>query len=152
MLRLAGEFQGFARDLHDEASDFFAIHGSGLNSALELQLRILLTDRRQLDRGNAHPGNLGEDFGRLGIKLWPALRLLSTRAGEWNQRLTALNDARNAIAHDDVTKLAAIHNSGYNVGLLTTMRKFHTTTSQLTRAMDRVVGDHLNALFGGRPW
>ena len=52
-LRLAAEFQGFARDLHDLAVDHFATTASGGNTQLAGVLRERLTTNRQLDRQRA---------------------------------------------------------------------------------------------------
>lgn len=65
VLVLAAEFQGFARELHDAAVQTFARWSAGGNEALERVLEVRLTEGRQLDRGNAQPGSLGSDYGRL---------------------------------------------------------------------------------------
>jgi len=69
VLRLAAEFQGFARDLHDLACDLFALWTAPLNPAVERVVRASLAEGRELDRGNAHPGSIGRDFGRFGFEV-----------------------------------------------------------------------------------
>ena len=62
-------------------------------------VRAEFTRERKLDRGNANPGNLGEDFGRLGIEFWDEVKKLSPRNSARNRSLEMLNLWRNAIAH-----------------------------------------------------
>ena len=73
VLAVAAEFQGFARDLHDVCVDAFVAEAAPRNAALRTVLRAQLTENRALDKWNATPGNLGADFGRFGIALWPDL-------------------------------------------------------------------------------
>ncbi len=69
---LASQFQGFCRDLHSESIN----HLIAAISPARLQLVVLveLTQNRQLDRGNAQPGSIGADFGRLGIEFWTEVK------------------------------------------------------------------------------
>src|SRR4051794_19205639 len=67
VLVLASQFQGFFRDLHTEAA---AVIAAGAPSNLRLLFEGSLTTGRYLDRGNPNPGNLGNDFARLGVDLW----------------------------------------------------------------------------------
>jgi hypothetical protein len=152
-LRLAGEFQGYARDLHDLAVDHFVVHGAGANVALRSTLRNLLTKNRLLDKGNAHPGSLGDDFQRLGLALWPALRIAkSAHAEKWRDKLEALNQARNAIAHAEEGKIAALANAGYPINVRT-IRSWKSSLHGLVDSMDSVVSEYLDSLFmTGKPW
>src|SRR4051794_35916442 len=63
---LASQFQGYSRDLHTECV-------TGLVATVPASMQPILwnefTWNRQLDRGNAHPGTLGADFGRIGLLL-----------------------------------------------------------------------------------
>ncbi len=65
---LSSQFQGFCRDLHDEAVDYLVAALQPV--AMRTAVRELLTEGRKIDRGNANAGNLGADYGRLGLKLW----------------------------------------------------------------------------------
>lgn len=96
---LSSQFQGFCRDLHFEAID----HIVSLLSPRSLRdvVRKQLVTGRKLDAGNPNPGNLGADFGRLGLELWPALHAISPRIAARQKALEALNTWRNAIAHQD---------------------------------------------------
>ena len=62
---------------------------------------------RMLDRGNATPGNLGTDFCRFRHQSLAGTQapMYSVKAPVWNMKLVNLNDARNAIAHNDQQKL-----------------------------------------------
>ncbi len=53
LLRLAAEFQGFARDLHQEACDIFAAWTAPSNLAVRQVVRAQLMEGRELERGNA---------------------------------------------------------------------------------------------------
>jgi hypothetical protein len=114
ILKLAAEFQGFARDLHQVASERFAHEASHGNSAVETMTLKLLTLNRKLDAGNATPSSIGNDFGRLFLNYWQNLRAGSplgpsaSQSGFQNHvvvkainRLEALNLLRNAIVHSN---------------------------------------------------
>jgi hypothetical protein len=68
LVMLSSHFQQFCRDLHSEAVDHLL---RGLDPALLPIVLSSLTSDRRLDRGNPTPGNLGSDFGRLGMTFWP---------------------------------------------------------------------------------
>src|SRR5258706_5507000 len=70
VLRLASEFQGFARDLHDEAGLFVTRSVAYGNPRLQVTLRIPYTANRSLSRGNATRDSLATDFALFGIDLW----------------------------------------------------------------------------------
>src|SRR5205809_371368 len=72
VILLAAEFQGFCRDLHSECVDHI-LDVLAAPPALRTLMQVEFTRGRQLDRGNAHPGSLGADFGRLGVGFWGAL-------------------------------------------------------------------------------
>lgn len=151
-LRLAGEFQGFARHLHDLAADYFVDTVSGGNAQLAEVLERRTKTNRQLDRGNAQPGSLGSDFLLLGLTLWPALERADPRASDWNTSLDRLNMARNAIAHVDQDTLDQLRRDGYPV-TLAAVRGWRRDLDRLAITMDDVVSAYLDDLLGqGRPW
>jgi hypothetical protein len=153
VLRIAGEFQGFARDLHDEASAYAVSRTALVSGATADLLRQYLTLNRQLDRGNAQPASLGSDFGRLGMSFWPDLTAHKVMASRWNDSLSRLNQARNGIAHDDQAKMRAVASAGWPLSHRRTAERFLRDVKQLVDAMDIVVGAHLQTLFGGpSPW
>jgi hypothetical protein len=152
VLRLAGEFQGYARDLHDLGVDHLVHSIAPPGSPLASTLRINLTLKRDLDRGNAQSNSLKNDFLRFGFDMWSALALKDPRSARWKQSLEALNRARNAIAHAEDQKLRTLAAEGYPMQL-GTIRTWRTHLNSLARSMDRVVADSLAALTGqGAPW
>ncbi|WIY05831.1 hypothetical protein QRX60_19030 [Amycolatopsis mongoliensis] len=122
------------------------------NVPLESVLRVQLTANRYLDKGNATSGNLGSDFLKIGLQLWPAIYMGFPQARGWNRELDQIVHVRNAIAHVDEVKLAALRADGYSINL-TQLKKSVKTIEALVAAMDDVVADYLNQLLGGgRPW
>jgi hypothetical protein len=151
-LRLAGEFQGFARHLHDLAVDYFVDIVSGGNVQLAEVLEQRTKTNRKLDRGNAQPGSLGSDFALLGLTLWPALEQADPRASDWKTSLERLNTVRNAIAHVDQDALDQLRRDGHPV-TLTAVRGWRRDLDRLAENMDDVVSAYLDGLLGqGRPW
>jgi hypothetical protein len=152
MLRLAAEFQGYARELHDEAVDFFVRSAAPGNTAIRDRLRSLLTRDRQLDKGNAQPSSLGSDFGSFGMLLWDDLRAMDRWAAARHTHLERLNRARNAIAHDRTAELAVLRREGFPCTLKTVERS-RSALDGLATSLDIVVGSYLAMLFGSaRPW
>lgn len=150
VVRLTAEFQGFARDLHDEASDYMSTAVARGNAPLETTLRTRFTTGRKVDVGNPNPGALGTDFGYLGLVLWSALQTHDARASDWNNALDQLMAARNAIAHSDEAKLAGLKANGFKINK-TQLKKSEQALDRLATAMDRVVGAYLGRLLGGAP-
>jgi len=152
ILRLASEFQGFARDLHDECGLFIARCLAPGNQQLQDSLRIPYTLHRKMNQGNADPGTLGNDFGLFGMVLWADLQArYPTHAGAWNQKLLALNMARNGIAHDDGTKIARVQANGWPL-TLRSVDRWKSSLDGLARGIDRAVGGHLKLMYGTTPW
>ena len=144
---LASQFQGFCRQLHSECVDQLA------SCVAPVTLKPLLqgefTWNRQLDRGNAQPGSLGADFGRLSINLWEALRVHDPASAGWQADLDLLNEWRNAIAHQDFTspRLRGIMNLR-----LAQVRQWRDSCERLAEAMDEVMRRHLHTLTATSPW
>jgi hypothetical protein len=152
ILRLASEFQGFARDLHDEAGVFVAGRLALGNQQLQDVLQLPYTVNRKLNQGNADPGTLGNDFGLFGLVLWAALQSrYPARAKGWNQKLAALNMARNGIVHDDGAKVARVQAEGWPL-TLQSVDRWKSALDGLTQGIDRVVGGHLRLVYGTQPW
>jgi hypothetical protein len=153
-MRLAGEFQGFARELHDLAIELYVQQIDAVNPRLGRIVRIDMSRGRNLDRGNAQPGNLGSDFARLGLLLWPALDAASnSRSKKWNKDLESLNLARNAIAHDDQVNFLELKALGKFPITLTTVKVWRRSLDALAIKMDDVVGAYLGSIIGGpQPW
>ena len=152
VLRLASEFQGFARELHNEAVTTLTAFAAGGRSDLMESLGRPYEVARHLDRGNAHPGSLGHDFGLFGIQLWGELiATYPVKAPAWMRRLDALNRARNALAHDNVDRLARVDAAGWPM-TLRSVRRWRKSLDGLTKAMDHVTRRGLVRLTGTVPW
>lgn len=145
---LASHFQGFCRDLHSECVDH-VLSVLAPPSALRVLMWAEFTRGRQLNRGNAQPGSLGADFGRLGFDLWQELESHDAAARAWKAHLDLLNEWRNAIAHQDFTspRLGGIINLR-----LAQVRQWRASCRRLAQAMDAVMNRHMQILTGTSPW
>src|SRR5262245_34628199 len=94
---LASRFQRFCRDLHAECVDH--VVRTVPSGPLQAVVRVALEFGRKLDHGNPNPGNIGADFDRLGLTLWPAVVAADGRNSGRQATLEELNRWRNAIAH-----------------------------------------------------
>lgn len=151
VLRLAAEFQGFARDLHDLACDQFASWATAVSPAVESVIRNRLREGRDLDRGNA-AGSIGKDFGRFGFDVWPALASRDPASARHNRSLERLNTARNALAHDDAAALAALRKQGFPL-VLRTYHRWRRDLNALAGNLDVEVAHRLGRLLGQPdPW
>lgn len=152
ILRLAAEFQGFARDLHDQASDIFASWIAPSSSTVQRVVRSRLVEGRELERGNAHPGSIGRDFGRFGFEVWRELHRRDGRTAEHNESLALLNEARNGLAHSDDAKLAALRDGGHAL-VLGTFRRWRRDLDTLAANLDAETSGQLARLFDRpHPW
>lgn len=147
---LVGQFQAFARNLHDEALDWLR-----QGTPVARQLAVLSARERRLDRANPSPGALAEDFGRLGMKFTAAIKGRQHGARRL-VRLERAVDLRNGIAHADVGKVAAAAdppNSDRATTTLNSYRKHRSAFNGLAEDMDAVVAQHLGLLTGHvQPW
>src|SRR5205807_884993 len=73
---LSSHFQGFCRDLHSECIDH-VVAASPVQFHGFLRAEFLWN--RFLGKGNPHPGGIGSDFNRLGIRFWDTVDALSIR-------------------------------------------------------------------------
>lgn len=144
---LSSHFQGYCRDLHQEAVDHLSSHISP--PAVQALTRRQLLMGRRLDVGNPNPGNLGADFARLGLELWPSLRAYVARAALHLDRLQGLGAWRNAIAHQDFTSPQLGGRTSLRV---TDVRRWRSTCERLVRSLEAVVGAHVASLVGVLPW
>jgi hypothetical protein len=142
---LSSQFQGYCRDLHSEAAAHLA---QQLPRAALAQVFLGgLTQGRKLDQGNPNPSNLGADFSRLGMSFWPDLQKLDRRTTDRQQRLETLCAWRNAIAHQDFSKIG-----GNSALSLATVRSWRGNLEALAKDFDRAVESHIAALAGSPPW
>lgn len=145
IVRLATEFQGFCRDLHDNSIEAILTTRLAGDPAMASLMRSLLEDKRRLDTGNAGWGNVCHDFTRLGIRL--ADELAARNPGSytgWITTLTRLNTARNAIAHDDRIKLAECR--AEQPLTISTFRAWRRTLTSIAAGLDEAVDAYLNEL------
>lgn len=143
---LSSQFQGFARDLHSECVNRIV---SGVTGGYQTILRTLLVRDRKLDKGNPNPGNLGSDFGRLGLEFWAAVRADYHQNERRQKMLEELNEWRNAIAHQDFD---AAKLGGTTALHLNTVRGWRRATNRLARSFDNVMRVHVHSLTNRNPW
>lgn len=152
VLRLATEFQGFARDLHDEASIALVAALAPGDPVRQERLREPYQLGRRIDRGNADPDAIHRDFRLFDLHVWDELRRRHpTRGRRWRDRLALLHEARNGLAHADGPKLARVIAAGWPI-TIRSARRWRSSLDGLAAAMDRVVTDHLHRAFGARSW
>lgn len=148
---LAAEFQGFYRDLHDDAAVRFA---DSLTPGNGPQIPVVLSSivrARKLDSGNAGPGNLGNDFAILGMTFWQDVKAqYPTRGVHWNKVLTSLNSVRNAVAHSDQAELQAARRE--HPLTLATFRRWRGSLNSAATGFDKVVDAYLVTLTGNNDW
>ncbi len=139
--------------MHDEGTAFFAASIAQGNGAAEAAVRSLLATNRQLDKGNAQPGSLGADYGRLGLELWPALEArYPNRTKAQNGALDKLNRARNALAHGLDAPIRDLRADGYPL-TLATFRRWRALLDSLATNIDDELAAQLGFLFGQpAPW
>lgn len=144
---LSSQFQRFCRDLHTEAVD--CLVASVSPQAVQPILLARLREARRLDRGNPNPGNLGADFGRLGLDLWPELQRRDSRNRGRQRQLQNLADWRNAIAHQDFAIAALVPRPPLR---LTQIRAWRSVCNAIAKELELLMGDHLESVAGVRPW
>lgn len=144
---LSSQFQRFCRDLHSEAVD--ALTMIVPNADLRDIFRAQLTTGRKLDSGNPNPGNIGSDFGRLGMDFWAQVQHADPRNAARRASLERLNRWRNAIAHQDFSPISP---AGKTVLQVYEVRRWRAHCNALARKFDLAVGEHLTTILGKKPW
>jgi hypothetical protein len=140
---VSSQFQGFCRDLHTEAVDVLV--GAVQPTPLAAVVQAVMVQGRKLDQGNPNPSHLGADFSRLGMLFWPQVNALDARNTARQKQLEELNVWRNAIAHQDWTKVGPALR-------LKAVERWRSNCAALARTFDLAVGAHLARLVGRRPW
>ena len=120
--------------------------GSTAPAAPVIQAALVLA--RRLDRGTPNPGNIGADFNRLGIELWPEIHRLDQRNEARQMRIAQLAEWRNAIAHDDFGREALVPLRVQ----LATVRGWRRACDALAGSFDRVMRRYLASIMGTSPW
>jgi len=122
---------------------------------LRVALREEFLLKRKLDAGNPNPGNIGEDFNRLGVDFWDRVIAVNPTKNRSRQNsLSELNLWRNAIAHQDFTP-AKLNSAPYvfaNYLTLNTVRNWRKACEGLAVDFDSVMRAHIALLIGGPPW
>lgn len=143
---LMAQFQGFCRDLHTEAVERLSTAISSHVVASIFQWNLMAG--RRLAAGNANPGNLGSDFGRLGMSLWDSVYTHDARNQRRREKLDELAAWRNAIGHQDFTAPCL----GGTSLTLSRVESWFGACQGLAASFDVVVADHVAALIGRQPW
>ncbi|MBA4017784.1 MAG: hypothetical protein C0483_11470 [Pirellula sp.] len=144
---LSSQFQGFCRDLHSECTDIFV--NSVTPASVRIGLRVELLKGRKLETGNPNPGNIGNDFNRLGLTLWDSMVALDAGTTARKATLELMNVWRNAIGHQDFDKQELNNRTTLS---LPTVNSFRLACEGLATTMDNVMRAHLQALFAVAPW
>jgi len=147
VMQLASEFQGFARDLHDEGSERFALWALPTNAQAAGVIRNALRTDRQLDRVNAQPQSMAADFGRFGMSLWKDLQAIDARTIQHEQSLALLNRARNGIAHGNEAALHKLRAEGVIVSRAT-LTQWRADLNRLAANLDQELIRQLGVHFG----
>ncbi|MEO7732432.1 MAG: HEPN domain-containing protein [Kofleriaceae bacterium] len=144
LVMLSSHFQQFCRDLHSEAVDHLL---RGLDPTLRPIVQSVLASDRKLDRGNPTPGNLGSDFGRLGMRFWPDVSAVDAHNAQRTKELELMGHWRNAIAHQDFAGQAT-RLGGRTEITLQDVRRFRGVCNGLARGFDSAVLAHIKAIAG----
>jgi hypothetical protein len=149
-LALVGQFQGFCRDLHDEAVDVYVSHAS---LSQQDNIRRLLTQGRKLDTGNPRRSTLGDDFGRLDMQLIGEVRAQSITAERNLEALDRVVDFRNGIAHGNEAQISQLEAAGTIKATKASYQVHCRALDRLAGTIDYVVAEQLARAFGiERPW
>lgn len=151
---MLSEFQGFARDLHDLATERL-VAASAAGAPYRPLLIEGLTTGRAIDHGNATQHAMKRDFRRLGIS--------AINIGAYNSRwlhpggtdsktFDALVRLRNALGHGNATQLRTLISSGEVKDNVTRARHQLPVLNGYASALDHIVWDHLTKTTGSEPW
>ncbi len=147
---LAARFQGFARALHTQTANAIA---RGTHNAIYRELLSEnLTHDRALERHNAQPNSIKEDFARFGLDIWAEVDRERSANDERRKKLWALVAWRNAIAHDDIDVKhgrSALEPVTISLG---TCRNWRSALNVLATSLDDVAADRCETLGLPRPW
>jgi hypothetical protein len=148
VLRLAGEFQGFCRDLHNYVAEGMVVKVAAPESRLYFALLEGLTVGRGLDQRNADPETVSGDFTRLGVNLRVVLGAGQSQTAAHRDALRLLNRARNGVVHDDPTSRAKVEAEGWPMRL-DSVRRWRDVLDEIALAIDDVSSQDVAELFRG---
>jgi hypothetical protein len=108
---------------------------------------------RALNNRNATSSTLAEDFSRIGLIFWPAIKTQDPVSGPiWEADLNNLVKMRNAIAHDDRAQILKLEQNGFRLQRALTKR-WHDSLDSLAATIDDVVASYLGRTLGvPQPW
>lgn len=161
VMLLSLQFQGFCRDLYSESVK--AIVAPVASTPFAVVMRAELLRGTKLGTGNPKPGNIGADFGRIGINFWVQVVADSRRSQRRQAKLEALNRWRNAISHQDfdlnnLYPLRLFPISRYPTRptatevQLTQIRDWREACNGLAESFDRVLSAYITNITGSVPW
>jgi hypothetical protein len=116
---------------------------------LQTLLRAQFDWGRALDRGNPNAGNIGSDFGRLGVVFWREMYAVNPQNRHRRDLLDELIEWRNAITHHDFSSTKF---GGAGTLRLAAVKRWRRALNRLARAFDKVMHAHLQSLLGAPPW
>ena len=146
LVLLSSHFQQFCRSLHSEAVNHLA---RNVDTALRPIMLAALNVGRNLDQGNPNPGNLGADFGRLGMRFWHDVTSFRRQDEMRKASLARMGHWRNAIAHQDFASATHVLELGGRTEIrLQEVRAFRLACSWLALDFDAVVLAHIKAVAG----
>lgn len=137
---LVSQFQGFCRDLHDDA---LRVYLDEANPRQRRNLDMQLRQGRRLDTRNPRRSTLGHDFGRLGLDIIGGLKQHGSMT---ETRLTSLDqvvDFRNAITHGEEATIEQIEANGSVRSTKRSFQRHRRALDNLAGTMDRVVAAQL---------
>ncbi len=148
--RLVAEFQGYCRDLHDEAVDHVVGRLGVTDPGLLALTRAAYIRDRDLNKGNPTWNALKNDFERLGMQFQKDMNDQFKSTPALRKKLSDLLYARNAFVHADDVKLIDCRNR--NVLWLRQMRIWRAALNRLVGSIDTATSAHLKVLTGQNPW
>ncbi|MGH2879880.1 MAG: hypothetical protein ACRDK4_09790 [Solirubrobacteraceae bacterium] len=110
------------------------------------------TRNRALDKQNAHPNAISDDFDRFGLDVWQRVDAARKGNDERRKKLWALITWRNAIAHYDIDAKLSKDALVPSTITLDTCTGWRSALGILAVSLDKVVADHCESLGLARPW
>jgi hypothetical protein len=150
LLALMAQFQGYARDLHDEAVDTYV--DATVDAHARQPIRAVMVQGRKLDVGNPRKSALGADFSVIGMTFVATMKASGTLTERRLEALDYLVDLRNAVAHGNESEVDAWRACGIELNKRA-FRRYRQGLHALAGTMDSVVANHLRVLLNiPSPW
>lgn len=148
VLRLAAEFQGYVRDLHDNTADALVNHLSG-PAVVTQAVRAAVKHHRRLETGNATREAIAQDFRRLRLDVLDDVVARHPESDRWLDTLHVVHTARNGVAHAQPEKIDRA--VGFGSLRIDQVRHWHAALHELATALDAETGNAVARLTGGDP-